>query len=172
MKNLAAFAALATVLGLTSTTARAQAPAASLAASSAEETAVKNVLRQYQQAVEKLDTTGTQRLFTANSQVFESGGVEGTYRHYAAHHLAPELKEFAAFNFSDYKAAVQVDGPYAFATETYTYTIGLKKGPKDKEAKAPIVRRGVATSVLRKNAAGQWQIMSTHSSARTPRVKK
>lgn len=163
MKNLAAFAVLATVLGLTSTTARAQASAAS----SAEETAVKNVLRQYQQAIEKLDTTGTSRLFLANSQVFESGGVEGTYKHYAAHHLGPELSEFSAFTFSDYKAAVQVDGPYAFATETYTYTIGLKK-----DAKTPVVRRGVATSVLRKNAAGQWQFLSTHSSARTPKVKK
>ena len=168
MKNLSAFAVLATVLGLTSTTAQAQ----TAAASSAEEAAVKNVLRQYQQAVEKLDTTGTARLFTANSQVFESGGVEGNYKHYAAHHLAPELNEFSGFTFSDYKAAVQVDGPYAFATETYTYTIKLKKSPKDKEAKAPIVRRGVATSVLRQNAAGQWQIMSTHTSARTPRVKK
>lgn len=163
MKNLAAFAVLATVLGLTSTTARAQASAAL----SAEETAVKNVLRQYQQAIEKLDTTGTSRLFLANSQVFESGGVEGTYKHYAAHHLGPELSEFSAFTFSDYKAAVQVDGPYAFATETYTYTIGLKK-----DAKTPVVRRGVATSVLRKNAAGQWQFLSTHSSARTPKVKK
>ena len=139
---------------------------------SADETAVRAVLKQYQDAIQKLDTTGTTRLFTASSQVFESGGVEGTYRHYAAHHLGPELSEFSAFTFSDYKAAVQVDGPYAFATETYTYTINLKKGPQDKEAKAPIVRRGVATSVLRKNAGGQWQIMSTHSSARAPRVKK
>ncbi|GAA3992145.1 YybH family protein [Hymenobacter antarcticus] len=163
MKNPAAFTVLATVLGLVSTTARAQAPAASRA----EEAAVKNVLRQYQQAIEKLDTTGTSRLFVASSQVVESGGVEGTYHHYAAHHLGPELSEFSAFTFSDYKAAVQVDGPYAFATETYTYTIGLKK-----DAKTPIVRRGVATSVLRKNAAGQWQFLSTHSSARAPRPKK
>ncbi|GAA4388654.1 YybH family protein [Hymenobacter koreensis] len=170
MKNLFAHAALTATLSLTAVAAQAQtAPAAS---SAADETAVKAVLTKYQQAVQKLDTTGTHRLFTANSQVFESGGVEGTYRHYAEHHLGPELKEFSAFTFSDYKAAVQVDGPYAFATETYTYTINLKKGPQDKEAKAPIVRRGVATSVLRKNAAGQWQIMSTHSSARTPRIKK
>ncbi|MDU0372249.1 YybH family protein [Hymenobacter monticola] len=170
MKNLFALAVLTATLSLTAASAQAQtAPAAS---SAADEAAVKAVLTKYQQAVQKLDTTGTARLFTANSQVFESGGVEGTYRHYAEHHLGPELKEFSAFTFSDYKAAVQVDGPYAFATETYTYTINLKKGPQDKEAKAPIVRRGVATSVLRKNAAGQWQIMSTHSSARTPRVKK
>ncbi|TGD77394.1 MULTISPECIES: DUF4440 domain-containing protein [Hymenobacter] len=170
MKNRFAFAALLALLILTAATAQAQtAPAAG---SAADEAAVKMVLTKYQQAVQKLDTTGTHRLFAPNSQVFESGGVEGTYRHYAEHHLGPELKEFSAFTFSDYKAAVQVDGPYAFATETYTYTISLKNGPQDKQAKAPVVRRGVATSVLRKNAAGQWQIMSTHSSARTPRPKK
>lgn len=170
MKNFLALAALTTTLSLAAATAQAQ--TAPTAGSAAAETAVKMVLTKYQQAVQKLDTVGTTRLFTANSQVFESGGVEGTYRHYAEHHLGPELKAFSAFTFSDYKAAVQVDGPYAFATETYTYTINLKPDPKDKEAKAPIVRRGVATSVLRKNTAGQWQIMSTHSSARTPRVKK
>ncbi len=171
MKNLFALAVLTATLPFAAP-AQAQTVQTTSAAGSADEAAVKMVLTKYQQAIQKLDTTGTARLFTANSQVFESGGVEGTYRHYAEHHLGPELKEFSAFTFSDYKAAVQVDGPYAFATETYTYTINLKKDPKEKEAKAPIVRRGVATSVLRKNAAGQWQIMSTHSSARTPRVKK
>ncbi|MBC6698188.1 YybH family protein [Hymenobacter puniceus] len=171
MKYPFALAALTAVLQLTGTSAQAQ-TASATTSTTADEAAVKLVLTTYQQAIQKLDTTGTARLFTANSQVFESGGVEGTYRHYAEHHLGPELKEFSAFTFSDYKAAVQVDGPYAFATETYTYTMHLKKDPKAKEAKAPIVRRGVATSVLRKNAAGQWQIMSTHSSARTPRPKK
>lgn len=155
------------------TAALSQTPAATKsAAASADETAVKLVLTKYKDAVQKLDTTGTTRLFTANSQVFESGGVEGTYRNYLAHHLGPELGQFTAFTFSDYQAAVQVDGPYAFATETYTYTINLKKGPQGTEEKAPIVRRGVATTVLRKNTAGQWQIMSSHSSARAPRVKK
>jgi ketosteroid isomerase-like protein len=150
------------------TTARAQAPAPTL---SPDEAAVRTVLGQYQQAVEKLDTTGTHRLFAAESEVFESGGVEGTYRHYAAHHLAPELGEFSAFKFSNYQSKVRVDMPYAFATETYTYTIVLKKGPKE-AAKAAIVREGVATSVLRKNAAGQWQIVSTHTSARKPSSPK
>ncbi|UYZ61340.1 YybH family protein [Hymenobacter latericus] len=168
MRTCIAFAALS-ALALSVPTAHAQTAGS---APSGDAAAAKAVLRQYQQAVEKLDTTGTHRLFTADSQVFESGGVEGTFKHYAAHHLGPELREFSAFTFSDYQATVTVDGSYAFATETYTYTITLKKAPQDKEAKAPIVRRGVATSVLRKNAAGQWQIMSTHSSARTPRPKK
>ncbi|OGX86476.1 hypothetical protein BEN47_13135 [Hymenobacter lapidarius] len=150
-------------------------PALSLAAqaqtapaASADETAVRAVLKQYQQAVEKLDTTGTDRLFAPKSQVFESGSAEGSYRHYANHHLGPELKEFSSFTYDNYKVSVQVDGPYAFATETYGYTIGLKPDPKAKAkaAPAPVERKGVATSVLRKNAAGQWQIVSSHNSAR------
>lgn len=147
--------------------APATTPVSATSAASADEAAVRAVLRQYQRAVERLDTAGTHRLFGANAQVFESGGAEGTYRHYAAHHLAPELGEFSAFTFSDYTAAVEIDGPYAFTEEAYTYTINLKKGPKE-AAKAPIVRAGVATSVLRKNAAGQWQIVRTHSSSRKP----
>ena len=136
------------------------------AAAVADVAAVKTVLRQYQQAVEKRDTTGTDRLFTPNSQVFESGSAEGNYRHYAAYHLAPELIEFASFAYDNYKVSVQVDGPYAFATETYNYTIGLKPGPKAKTPAAPVKRKGVATLVLRKNTVGQWQIMSSHNSAR------
>ncbi|MDQ2770827.1 MAG: nuclear transport factor 2 family protein [Bacteroidota bacterium] len=125
------------------------------------ELAVRHVLARYQQAVEKLDTTGTDRLFAPNSVVLETGSKEGTYRHYAAHHLAPELKEFSSFKYGDYEVDVTVDGPYAFAVETYTYTIGLKKDPK-----MPIKRRGVATSVLRKSPDGTWQIINSHNSAR------
>ena len=146
-------------------TALAQMPSTTDPAAT-EVAAVKAVLRQYQQAVQKRDTTGTDRLFAPNSQVFESGGVEGNYRHYAAHHLAPELSEFASFTYTGYKIEVQVDGPYAFATETYGYTIGLKPDPKTHKPVAPVTRKGVATSVLRKNAAGQWQILSSHNSAR------
>ncbi len=58
---------------------------------------VKSVLKKYSNAVEKLDVTGTEKLFTANSKVFESGGSEGTYTHYLEHHLGPEFKEFKSF---------------------------------------------------------------------------
>ena len=134
---------------------------ASSPAVATDEMAVRQVLGRYQQAVERLDTTGTDRLFAPNSVVLETGGKEGTYRHYAAHHLGPELQEFSAFKYGDYEADVTVDGPYAFAVETYTYTIGLKKDPR-----MPIKRHGVATSVLRKSPAGVWQIISSHNSAR------
>ncbi|MDF7815547.1 MULTISPECIES: nuclear transport factor 2 family protein [Hymenobacter] len=159
---LAALASLALTAWSVPTLAQT---AAAPVAFSTDEAAVRAVLHQYQQAVQKLDTTGTTRLFVPNSVVLESGSREGTYAHYRDHHLGPELKEFNSFTYADYKADVTVDGNYAFATESYTYTIGLKKDPKAKTAPAPIKRRGVASSVLRKNAAGQWQFVSTHNSA-------
>lgn len=127
----------------------------------ADVVAVKLVLAQYQRAVEKLDTTGTEALFAADSRVFESGGDEGSYAHYLAHHLKPELDEFRSFRFSDYKVEVRIEGPIAVAAETYDYRIEPKTGPVAE-------RKGVATSVLRKEG-GQWRIISSHSSSRRPK---
>lgn len=121
--------------------------------------AVKTVLKKYTEAIEKKDMTGTENLFTADSKIFESGGVEGTYAHYLEHHLTPELKEFKSFKFSDYTVDVTTDGAYAFATETYTYAIVLSN------SKTEIKRKGVCTSVL-KNENGDWKIMISHSSSR------
>jgi uncharacterized protein (TIGR02246 family) len=122
--------------------------------------AVKAVLAQYQQAIERLDLSGTADLFTADSEIVESGSVEGTYANYLAHHLTPELGEFKSFVFSDYKVSVHFEGPAALATETYRYRIEPKAG-------APAERIGVATTVLRKDG-GRWKIVSMHSSARRP----
>jgi len=124
-----------------------------------EAQAVKTVLRNYNDAIQKLDATGTELLFTADSKIHESGGIEGTYVHYLEHHLGPELKVFKSFTFSDYKADVQVDGDYAFATETYNYTIVVAKDNSE------IKRKGVATSVLKK-IDRKWKIMVSHSSSR------
>lgn len=44
----------------------------------ADREAVTQVLAQYRSAIERLDATGTERLFAPDSQMFESGGVEGT----------------------------------------------------------------------------------------------
>lgn len=121
--------------------------------------AVKDVLKKYNAAIEKLDVAGTEKLFTTDSKVFESGGSEGSYAHYLEHHLAPEFKEFTSFKYNNYKVDVQVDGKYAFATETYGYTIVVAKDKS--EAK----RKGVATSVLKK-VNGEWKIMISHNSSR------
>ena len=128
-------------------------------AQSNDTTAIKNVLKQYNSAVEKLDVSGTEKLFTTNSKIYESGGSEGTYAHYLEHHLIPELKEFKSFKFSDYKVEVTLDGNYAFTTETYSYTIVLLKDNTE------VRRKGVATSTLKK-IKGNWQIFISHNSSR------
>lgn len=131
------------------------------AASTRDKAAVRAVLSEYKSAIERLDATGTERLFTPESAIFETGGVEGSYRNYLAHHLGPELKAFKSFGFSDYKVDVRFEGPIALATESYNYRIETKKGEIAE-------RRGVATSVLKK-VGGQWKILSMHNSARKPK---
>ena len=121
--------------------------------------AAKAALKQYKDAVEKLDVTGTEKLFTADSKIFESGGSEGNYAHYLEHHLGPEFKEFKSFKYNDYKVEVTVDGNYAFATETYSYVIVVAKD------NAEVKRKGVSTSVLKK-VDGEWKIMVSHNSSR------
>jgi len=128
-----------------------------------EKEAVVLVLKRYNNALQNLTTEGTFKLFTEDSEVFESGGVEGSYAHYIEHHLGPELGHFKSFIFSDYKIDAQVDGDYAFTTETYVYTIVLK--PNEQGESRTIVKKGVATSILKK-MDGNWKITKTHSSSR------
>ena len=127
--------------------------------SSNDAEAVKAVLKKYNSSLEKLDLTSTETLFSADSKIFESGGSEGTYTHYMEHHLMPELKMFKAFTFSDYKVDVQVSGDYAFAIQTYNYSITLAKDNSE------VKRKGVATSVLKKTK-GEWKIILNHNSSR------
>ncbi|MBN8836206.1 MAG: nuclear transport factor 2 family protein [Sphingobacteriia bacterium] len=119
----------------------------------------KSLLKRYKTAIESLDVTGTERFFTTDSRIYESGSSEGTYIHYLEYHLAPELKGFKSFTFSDYMAEVQIDGNYAFATETYNYTVVTTKENTE------IKRIGITTSVLKK-IKGEWKIMMSHSSSR------
>lgn len=141
--------------------AAAPSPQVNAADASTEEAAVRSVLSNYQSALERLDLRGTEQLFAKDSMIFESGGSEGTYEHYLAHHLTPELGDFKSFKFGDYKVDVRLLGPAAaLATETYTYRIETKKGETAE-------RLGVATSVLKKEN-GRWQIVMSHNSARRP----
>lgn len=117
-------------------------------------------MRQYKEAIEKLDARGTEALFSSDAQIYETGGSEGTYANYLSHHLGPELVEFRSFTFSDYKVDVRFEGPVAIATETYRYRIVPKTG-------YPVDRQGVATSVFKDS--GNWKIISIHNSGRRPR---
>lgn len=135
--------------------------AASVFAEHPQAAAVRAVLASYQAAIEGLDASGTEALFAADSTVFETGGSEGTYANYLAHHLAPELKEFKSFRFSNYKVDVRFEGPLALATETYNYRIETTDGTAAE-------RTGVTTSVL-KQIDGRWQILVSHNSGRKPK---
>lgn len=119
------------------------------------------VLSAYKSAVERLDITGVEKLFTPDAVVIESGKVEGNFDAYRDHHLGPELKEFKSFAFDNYKADIRLEGPIAVATETYIYRIVLKSDEV-------IERLGVATSVLKWNGQA-WQIVTTHSSSSKPK---
>lgn len=130
----------------------------------ADAAAIRAVLLQYKNAIELLDARGTEQLFTADSAIFETGGVEGTYGNYLAHHLGPELHEFKSFKFSDHKVDVHLLGPAAaHAIETYRYRIETK-GSEVHE------RLGVATSVLQKEN-GRWKVVMMHNSGRKPKSK-
>lgn len=126
-----------------------------------DEQKVKDVLSSYKSALEKLDVKGTDVLFAANSQIIESGKVEGTYTDYLAHHIGPELGEFNSFKFENYNVEVTPAGNYAFAVETYDYAIVLKKDNSE------IRRKGVASSFLKKEN-GNWKIVHMHNSSRKP----
>ena len=120
---------------------------------------VKETLSKYKGALEKLDVSGTESLFVANSQIIESGKVEGTYQDYLAHHIGPELGDFKSFKFENYNVVVTITGDHAFAVETYNYTIVLKKD------NAEIKRKGVASSFLKKGN-DTWKIVHMHNSSR------
>lgn len=121
--------------------------------------AIRSVVGQYKQALETLDAAKAKDLFTADSQVFESGGVEGSFDHYLEHHIGPELAEFKEFTFRDYNLEVRLDLPFAITTESYIYRIIVKEDGRVVE------RQGVTTSLLKK-INGQWKFLQTHSSSR------
>ena len=129
---------------------------------------VLQVLQRYNDALQALTTDGTFELFTDDAQVYEQGGVEGTYAHYVEHHLGPELAHFERFTFSDYQADAKIMGDTALATQTYRYTI-VTKETADKPSRT-IEKQGLATSVLIKTDAG-WKIKRTHSSSRALKKK-
>ena len=131
-------------------------------AQTSDSAAVRKVLADYKAAIERLDARGTERLFAADSTIFETGGSEGSYGNYLSHHLAPELREFRSFKFTNYKVNVRFVAGAALATETYGYRIETGKGET-------VERLGVATSVFRKEN-GRWKIVMMHNSSRKPRA--
>lgn len=130
---------------------------------------VLDILQRYHNALQALTTDGTFELFADDAQVYEQGGVEGTYTNYVEHHLGPELAHFKQFTFSDEQADAEIMGDSALVTQTYRYKI-VTKAMADKPSRT-IEKQGLATSVLVRTEAG-WKIKQTHSSSRALKTKK
>lgn len=127
---------------------------------SSEVEAVEKVLKSYKSALENLDVSDTQKLFSEDADIFENGKYEGSYQDYLDNHIGPELGHFESFTFSDYTVEVQIEGHIAVAFETYNYKIVLGG-----EEKRTVNRQAVATSVLKK-MDGSWKIIQNHGSSR------
>lgn len=160
-KALVFLAVLTALPGLATANPEHHPAASSAPAEHPQAAAVRAVLLRYRAAIERLDASGTETLFAADSAIFETGGSEGTYANYLAHHLGPELAQFKSFAFSDYKVDVRFEGPLALTTETYSYRIETKDGTVAQ-------RIGLTTSVL-KQIDGQWRILVSHNSGRKPK---
>lgn len=119
--------------------------------------AIKSVLKQYNNAIEKLDLNGTDDLFTEDSRIYESGNNEGTYNNYRQVHLETELSGFKSFKISDYKVDVTLAGKYAFATEIYKYVSIAKDNTE--------VDGNEINTIVLKNERGQWKIAVRHNSS-------
>ncbi|WP_159039952.1 YybH family protein [Christiangramia fulva] len=128
-----------------------------------EKKAVEQVLNKFKEALVSQNLDSTLSLYSRDSQIFESGGMEGSYNQYLEQHLKPEFEEFESFNFTNYFMDVRIAYPYAFTTETYNYSIDLRDSKSDNPEKFDL--KGVATSVLKKEK-GAWKIIKRHSSSR------
>lgn len=131
-RSIFAGLALAAVLA---TSAQAQTPA-HVHARAADEQQVRTVVTAYKDAIERLDVSQTPALFWPDSEIFENGGLEGSFAYYLEHHLGPEFADLSGFDFRNHEMKVEVDGDTAFVSETYTYHITFKDG-----ARPPIERR-------------------------------
>ncbi|MDX2046388.1 MAG: nuclear transport factor 2 family protein [Chitinophagaceae bacterium] len=122
---------------------------------------VKKTLAAYKLAMEKLDKDAMKNLFAEDAMVYENGDPGDKAADFLKEHMYPEFDMFSSFTYDSYKSDIIVSGDYAYTTETFNYTIVLKKDGK------PIVpsSMGVATAVLKKTSSG-WKIISYHSSYR------
>ena len=63
----------------------------------------REVAAAYLAAIEARDLDAAGVLFAHESTIFETGGVEGTWRHYRDHHLGPEVDGIATFTIDSRK---------------------------------------------------------------------
>jgi len=114
----------------------------------------------YFAAMEASDLDAAGALFAADSLIFETGGVEGTWREYRDHHIGPELDAIESFVISHAPPTerTSADRTMAFVAWPIEYTIKLADG-------RTIESRGTVTFVL-ENHGHHYMIRHLHWSSR------
>lgn len=134
-------------------------PAASARAEESPKTPIE-IAAAYLAAMETSDLDAAEALFAADSLIFETGGVEGTWREYRDHHIGPELDAIESFvmTHAPPTARKSADGTMAFVAWPIEYTINLDDGRL-------IQSRGTVTFVL-ENHGHHFMIRHLHWSSR------
>lgn len=115
----------------------------------------------YLTAMEASDLDAAEALFASDSLIFETGGVEGTWKNYRDHHIGPELDAIESFVISrtEPTESKSADGSMAFVAWPIEYTIRLTDGRL-------IESRGTVTFVLERQE-GHYKIRHLHWSSRS-----
>ena len=115
----------------------------------------------YFQAMEEKDLDAAEKLFADPSSVFESGGDEGDWAHYRAHHLGPEIDAIKVFKTTLGKPEEvrSDDDSMAFVAWPIEYHIELEDGRE-------IDSRGTVTFVFVRSGGGPFRIRHLHWSSR------
>lgn len=118
------------------------------------------IARSYFEAMDRKDLDAAEALFAKKSSVFESGGDEGDWAHYRAHHIGAELDAIVRFETTLGKPEEEIsaDGAMAFVAWPIEYHIALRD---DRE----IDSRGTVTFVLVRSDDG-FRIRHLHWSSR------
>ena len=114
----------------------------------------------YLAAMEASDLDAAEALFASDSLIFETGGVEGTWKNYRDHHIGPELDAIESFVISrtEPTESKSADGSMAFVAWPIEYTIRLTD-------ERLIESRGTVTFVLEQQE-GRYKIRHLHWSSR------
>ncbi len=113
------------------------------------ESSPTDIAGDYFKAMEQKDLDAAQALFAERSSIFESGGDEGDWAHYRAHHIGTELDAIESFRITLGQAEdeVSLDGGMAFVAWPIEYRIALRDGRE-------IDSRGTVTFVLVRSDGG------------------
>lgn len=135
---------------------------ATAAAVSPDQAQVRATLEALFRAVETGDMAALDTLYAGDSlTVVEGAGINRGWADYRDHHLAPELREMAGFQYRPAEIEAHVGGDLAWAI--FRYTIRGRAGERDLD----LVGRG--TAILERRGS-RWVVRHTQTSSRPRRA--